>query len=63
MLEICPAERMNAYPISQDIELPGRFTTDILKPAGERINTEAEQKFIRHRQWGQQRVDLAELKK
>jgi putative SOS response-associated peptidase YedK len=52
MLEIFPAEKMNAYPISKDIELPGPFTIDILKPAGERIYTEVEPKFIPHRHWG-----------
>jgi putative SOS response-associated peptidase YedK len=52
MLEIFPAERMNAYPISKNIELPGPYTIDILKPVGERISKEKEQKFIPHRHWG-----------
>jgi putative SOS response-associated peptidase YedK len=46
MLEMFPAVRMNAYPISKDIELPSPYSIDILKPAGERIYTEVEQKFI-----------------
>jgi putative SOS response-associated peptidase YedK len=52
MLEVFPPERMNAYPISKDIGLPGPYTIDILKPAGERIYIEVEQKFIPHRHWG-----------
>lgn len=52
MLEIYPADRMNAYPISKDIELPGPYTTDILKPAGKRINAELEKKFIPQRHYG-----------
>jgi putative SOS response-associated peptidase YedK len=52
MLDIFPAERMNAYPISRDIDLPGPFTSDILKPIGDRLYTEIEQRFIPHRHWG-----------
>jgi putative SOS response-associated peptidase YedK len=57
MMEPYSADRMNAYPISKDIELPGPYTSDILKPAGERIYAEAEKKFIpqrhyRHKQKG-----------
>jgi putative SOS response-associated peptidase YedK len=52
MLEIFPAEKMNAYPISKDIELPGNFTSDILKPTGERLYTEVEKKFIPQRHYG-----------
>jgi hypothetical protein len=51
-LEIFPADRMNTYPISNDIELPGSYPIHILKPAGERIYKEVEQKFIPHRHWG-----------
>jgi hypothetical protein len=52
MLDIFPAVRMNAYPIRKDIKLPGPYTIDILKPAGDRIYCEVEQKFIPHRHYG-----------
>jgi hypothetical protein len=42
MLEIFPAKRMNAYPINKNIELPGPYTSDLLKPVGERIYKEVE---------------------
>jgi hypothetical protein len=46
MLKIFSAERMNAYPFSKNINGPGPFTSNILKPAGGKIYTEVEQKFI-----------------
>jgi hypothetical protein len=39
ILEKYPAERMNAFPIRMDIEKSGLFTSDKLKPVGERIYT------------------------
>jgi hypothetical protein len=52
MLKIYPVERMNAYPISKDIDFPGQFTVDMLKPVVERIYTEVDQKFIPQRHYG-----------
>jgi putative SOS response-associated peptidase YedK len=52
MLQIFPAERMNAFPVSKEVDLPGLFTLDNLKPVGEKLYKEAEQKFIPHRHWG-----------
>lgn len=52
VLEISPSERMNAYLISKDVELPGPYTSEILKPLGKRLYTEVEQKFIPQRHWG-----------
>jgi putative SOS response-associated peptidase YedK len=60
ILEIFPAEMMNAYPISKEIELPGLYTIDILKPAGERIYKEFEQKFIPRRHWGHKQKGAGE---
>jgi hypothetical protein len=53
----------SAYLISKDIELPGPYTIDILKPAGERIYTEVEQKFIPHRHWGRDFLKIPVFKK
>ena len=52
MLELFPAEKMNAYPISRDIDLPGSYSSEILKPIGERLYSEVEQKFIPQRRYG-----------
>jgi hypothetical protein len=52
MMEPYPVEKMNAYPISKDIELSGPYTSDILKPVGERLYAEVEKKFIPQRHYG-----------
>jgi putative SOS response-associated peptidase YedK len=54
MLTIFPSEKMNAYPVSKDIEIPGQHTVKILKPVGRRIYQESDQKFIsrEHRHYG-----------
>jgi putative SOS response-associated peptidase YedK len=52
MLEIFPAEKMNAYPLNRDYDKTLPVTGYNLKPAGDRIYTETEQKIIPHRHWG-----------
>jgi hypothetical protein len=52
MLEIFPAEKMNAYPLNRDFDKILPLTGHSLKPVGERIYTETEQKIIPHRHWG-----------
>jgi hypothetical protein len=46
MPEIFRAERMNAFPISKDIGLPGPNANDVLKPTGQRIYAEVLQTFF-----------------
>jgi putative SOS response-associated peptidase YedK len=52
MLEIFPAEKMNAYPIDSDFDKITPVTANSLKPAGNRIYTEVEPRVIPHRHWG-----------
>ena len=40
MLQPFPGEELNAYPISTDIKNPRANGLDLLKPIGERMNTE-----------------------
>jgi putative SOS response-associated peptidase YedK len=40
MLEIYPAEKMNAYPLGRELESADPHTPEVLKPAGERIYQE-----------------------
>lgn len=52
MLEMYQADRMNAYPISIQVESGGPYSSEILKPVGDRIYTEIEPKFIPQRHYG-----------
>ena len=52
MLDIFQAEKMNAYPISKQVESGGPYSSEILKPVGDRIYTEIEPKFIPQRHYG-----------
>lgn len=46
MLNKFPSDLMNAYPISKEVEKPGPYTSEILKPVGERLFREPEQPFL-----------------
>ena len=46
MLEIFPSEKMNAYPVSKEIEIPGQHTVKVLKPVGNRVYHETNPKLI-----------------
>ena len=52
MLEIFPAEKMNAYPIRHGFEKSLQVSSPDLKPTGDRIYSEVERKVIPHRHWG-----------
>jgi hypothetical protein len=40
MLKPCPAQKLNAYPISPNIRDPRANGSDLLQPIGERIHPE-----------------------
>jgi len=52
MLDMYPADKMNAYPICKQIESEGPYSSEILKPIGDRIYSEIGQKFIPQRHYG-----------
>jgi len=53
MLEVLPAEKMNAYPLNKEFEKILPITGKNLYPAGNRIYEEVEKKVYPHRRWGQ----------
>jgi putative SOS response-associated peptidase YedK len=46
MMNKFPSDLMNAHPISKEVEKPGPYTLEILKPVGERLLREPEQPFL-----------------
>ena len=52
MLEIFPAEKMNAYLLKRDFDKVLPIISKNLEPAGERVYAEIEKKVYPHRRWG-----------
>jgi putative SOS response-associated peptidase YedK len=46
MLEVFPSEKMNAYPVSKDIEIPGQHNVNVLNPVGNSVYQETNPKLI-----------------
>ncbi len=57
MLEMYPSEKMNAYPISKQVESGGPHSSEILNPVGNRIYSEKVQTFTPQRHYGHKQKD------